>query len=374
MNPFSYGGVVTGSYFYNRKDEINKLKSDIKSGNNIILYAPRRYGKTSLITKVLAALEKENYNTIYLDFFNVIDRKKFVELYAKKILARKKYSIEEIIKGFKKFVKNIIPSVSFDNFGNPSFELSFNNKDIDISLEEVINLPENWGSNKEKWVVVFDEFQEINKLNGDNFEKQLRANIQFHKNVTYIFMGSKTHLLLNMFKNKSRAFYNIGKFFKLEKIPETENIRFIKNRFNKFNISLSTELIIYLLEVTENIPFYVQFLASELWQKNISTGKSIIKADIDKAIMGIITGQSDYYLELYNHLSQYQKRVLLALVESGDKIFSKKYSEKFSLSSASSTQRVINKLRDEGIVEKEDSLYQFSDPFFKKFLQLRFNA
>ena len=74
------------------------------------------------------------------------------------------------------------------------------------------------------------------------------------------------------------------------------------------------------------------------------------------------------YLELYNNLSHYQKRVLLAIVDSGDKIFSKQYTDKYSLSSVSSTQRAINKLRDEGIVEKDDSIYQFSDPFFRKFL------
>jgi predicted AAA+ superfamily ATPase len=51
MNPFKYGGVVKGKYFYNRTKEIQQLKSDIKSGNNLILFAPRRFGKTSLISK-----------------------------------------------------------------------------------------------------------------------------------------------------------------------------------------------------------------------------------------------------------------------------------------------------------------------------------
>ncbi len=374
MNPFSYGSVVCGEYFYNRTEEISQLESDLTNGNNIILYAPRKYGKTSLINRVLENLEKKNFNTIYIDFFNVIDRNKFIELYVKKLLQKRKFSVEEIIKSFNKFVKNITPSVKFDNFGNPSFELSISERDSDTNFEDVVNLPEKWGGKKEKWIIVFDEFQEINKLNGENFEKELRANIQFHQNVTYLFLGSKTHLLLNMFRDKSRAFYNVGKFVKLKKISEKENTNFIKSRFKKFNIEISDEHIKYMLGVTENIPFYVQFLSSELWQSVISSKNKIENEDINKAIDRIIAGQSDYYLELYDKLSQYQKKLLLALIETGSEVYSKKYAEQHRLSSASSTQRAISKLIDEGIVEKEQSGFQFSDPLFKKYLKLRFKA
>ena len=185
-------------------------------------------------------------------------------------------------------------------------------------------------------------------------------------------MGSKTHLLLNMFRDKSRAFYNIGKFMKLNKISEKDNMKFIRSRFKKFGIEISPENINYILKVTERIPFYVQFLSSELWQNVISVKNKINVKDIDKAVEGIITSLSDFYLELYDKLSQYQKKVLLALIESGKEVYGKKYADKFGLSSPSSTQRAINKLRDEGIIEKDNSIYNFTDPFFKKFLQLRF--
>ena len=374
MNPFSYGGVVIGNNFFDRVDEIQQLKTDLKNGNNVILYAPRKYGKTSLVNKVLNELEKENYNTIYLDIFNVIDKNKFVELYAKKLLKKKKLSLEEAIKSFKKFVKNISPTVKFDNLGNPSFEFSVNASESISSFEEIVNLPEKWGNKKDRWIVVFDEFQEINKLNGDNFEKELRSLVQFHQNVTYLFLGSKTHLLLNMFRDKSRAFYNIGKFIKLDKISVKDNAKFIRSRFKKFHIEISDQMINNILQTTERIPFYVQFLCSEIWQ-NIIDGKKVVNLKVmDKAIDGIISSQSDYYLELYDKLSKYQKKVLLAITESGQEVYSKKYSDKFGLSSTSSTQRAVNKLLDEGIIEKENNELRFSDPFFKRYIQWRFKT
>lgn len=105
MNPFKYGRVVSDPYFVGRKDEINEIELNLKSGNNLILYAPRRYGKTSLIKKVLAELEQNNdIITIYVDFFQVISQKKFIDLYSRKILENNKSSFEKTLSIFKKFV------------------------------------------------------------------------------------------------------------------------------------------------------------------------------------------------------------------------------------------------------------------------------
>ena len=52
-NPFVYGETVRGDNFCNRKQEINELVNYFKNGTNVIIFSPRRYGKTSLINHVL---------------------------------------------------------------------------------------------------------------------------------------------------------------------------------------------------------------------------------------------------------------------------------------------------------------------------------
>jgi hypothetical protein len=374
MNPFRYGTVVTGEYFYDRTEDLKSIKNDIKNGNNLIIYAPRRYGKTSLITKVLDELEKEGMNTIYLDFFKVHDRRIFLELYSLKILEKQHITAKRIIKQFRKFVKSIVPSVTFDATGNSSFQIQIpNSTNNDITFDEVINLPEKMPGN-EKWVVVFDEFQEINKLNGENFEKQLRANIQFHNNVNYVFMGSKNHLLMNMFRDKSRAFYNVGKTVNIGKISTGEMSAYLKSRFNNSGIKIAGETIEYIIDITENIPYYIQFTASELWQNKISEKGEIKKEDVEKAVNRVIESQTDYYLEIYSNLSGNQKALLIAISKDGGNIFSKEYMAKHNLSTVSSTQRAVQRLVESEIIEKSDGNYTFSDPFFKKFIQLYISA
>jgi len=51
-NPFKFGSVVSEDYFTNRQDEYQKLSQIIESSNHIIMIAPRRFGKTSLVSKV----------------------------------------------------------------------------------------------------------------------------------------------------------------------------------------------------------------------------------------------------------------------------------------------------------------------------------
>ena len=372
MNPFRYGSVVSGTHFYDRKEEVRSLCNDVESGNNLVLYAPRRYGKTSLIFKVMDELRGKGINTVYVDFFNVEDKRSFLEYYSDKLLKAKKAPLENLIKKFRKFVKGIEPSVSFDESGKPVFKFSFNFNVTtpDATFDEVINLPERW-ANGERWLVVFDEFQEIVNLNGNNFEKQLRANIQHHKNVSYVFMGSKTHLLLNIFNNKSRSLYNSGKLFKIDKIPEQDTFDFLKRKFNGTNISENT--IRYIITNADNIPYYVQFIASQVWQTAVGK-KSIMKSDIDTALKRTMDAQSDFYEEVYGKLSILQKKILRALIYENEFIYSTEYLLKHNLGPSSSVQKGITKLIEEGIIERTKERYEYSDPIFKRFLKLRLEA
>ena len=53
MNPFVFGRVVKGEHFYDRTEECKRIVDTLSAGNNIVLYAPRRYGKTSLVVKAM---------------------------------------------------------------------------------------------------------------------------------------------------------------------------------------------------------------------------------------------------------------------------------------------------------------------------------
>ena len=58
-NPFNYLQFATGDRFYDREEIRRDLKSRLLSGQtNVVLYGPRRYGKSSLVAELTADLEK----------------------------------------------------------------------------------------------------------------------------------------------------------------------------------------------------------------------------------------------------------------------------------------------------------------------------
>ena len=83
VNPFKYGREVSGRQFYDRQEAFDSLYAKLAGGSaNVVMYAPRRYGKTSLVKKVLARFSEEGVPCIYFDMNRVETLERFCEAYA----------------------------------------------------------------------------------------------------------------------------------------------------------------------------------------------------------------------------------------------------------------------------------------------------
>ncbi len=373
MNPFKYGTVVEEPYFFDRENELKRVIETLKGGNNVVLYAPRRYGKTSLVIKAMRELENDGYQCIYLDFMTVYSRESFIETYSKAILSGQSHW-KKGLKIFSDFVKGLKPSLSFDAHGNPEFSIDFlESKISDLTLESVIDLPEKLADRQHPVIIIMDEFQDIQKLNGENFEDLLRSKIQHHKHSNYLFLGSKTHLLNDMFSNKNRPFYNSAMTMNIGPLPYQETVEYLIGHFSDSDIKLNEADAAHLIDTAENIPYYIQFLASVIWQDTVNSSNPITTELINKSADKILELKQDYYFELFDRCTVYQKKLLRALAISGQNIYSNDYARKFRLSAHSTTQKAIDGLINDGIIDKQGNHYLFNDPFFKRYI-LRLSA
>ncbi len=55
-NPFSFGALALDESFADRENEVDELASDIRNGQDVVVFAPRRCGKSSLIWRVARVL------------------------------------------------------------------------------------------------------------------------------------------------------------------------------------------------------------------------------------------------------------------------------------------------------------------------------
>lgn len=153
-NPFYYGGTIKDEYFCNRVDELKELRVDILSGLNTLIYAPRRFGKTSLVLKCLIELEKtDDVKYIFLDLMYLTTVEEFINKYFNELAKNLEGSTDKVINFFKSILK-IRPNinVSFDMSGNPNFSLALGGEDINKTLEDVLNIPMKFVQNSSKIV------------------------------------------------------------------------------------------------------------------------------------------------------------------------------------------------------------------------------
>jgi len=334
----------------------------------MVLYAPRRYGKTSLVFRVIEQLEELGFLCIYFDFMPVFSSESFVRFYSKAISA-KKSNLNRFVQIFTSVIKTIRPVLTFGSDGSPEFSIDFAGTEINESIiSQLFDMTEQLAETNKRVIVFFDEFQEVEKLKNIKFESLLRSKIQQHRKTNYLFFGSKTHMLKEMFNNKNRAFYNSAAQMSIGSLPQQDTILFLQTKFAESKIFIDIQTSKYLISIAADIPHYIQLLASEIWQKAINSLSEVTKELVDECAKKVIILKSDYYMELFDRQSQSRKQLLSALTVDGKNIFSSTYIKKHNLPSAATLQRAVRDMTNEGIIEKREREYFIADPFFKMFV------
>lgn len=371
-NPFLYGEAVTGNNFCNRENDINKLKIDLMSSQKIFLISSRKIGKTSLISTVLEQLKKQSLIVVFMDLEGFASYKDFLDAYVLALM-REVTTIDKILN----FVRSILPGlrieVKIDESGRPQITLGYSRNEPELNkiASKIYELPQIIAKRrKKKVVVVFDEFQEILKLDGQEIEGIMRAAIQHHRDAGYVFAGSKRHLLTDMVNSQDRPFYKIGPVMYLKKIPEEEFFPFIKTRFASTGVTISDRTVRKIIKTAENIPYYVQMLSHELWDYSILS-KRVRERDIGIVMEQLISQYSQNFHLEWSRLILSKRRLLKAIAsDGGANIFSKDFLIRNELGYPSAVRRTLLSLTEEGYLDRDDGkMYFITDLLFREWVK-----
>jgi hypothetical protein len=371
-NPFNYLQFATGDQFYDRLEIRRDLRSRFLSGQaNVVLYGPRRYGKSSLVAEVVGDLEKAGIPCVTLDVVKVPSLDMFVSAYATKVY-RRLAPVKFEFKKLGSFLKSLRPKMTLGPTGEAG--LSFEPSDVPIgpeALTEVLDLPQRLLSGKGRAVVVFDEFQEVKDLMpNDGFERIMRSAIQSHRNVSYIFLGSRYHMLRRMFTDHNRPFYKSAVTILLDKPPVEESIRFVVDRFASAGKSIARDAAESLVAKAENIPYFVQQIGFETFRiVDDSRRKSVSPADVETAYATLAGFNRDQYEQMLLTMSVSQKKLLIALANERTCEFDDGYRNRHSLGVSSTVNSAKAKLMEDGYIELSNGQYAVADPFFAQFLR-----
>ena len=260
-NPFVLVGYEGPEYFCDRVAETKALIRAIVNGSNVTLLAPRRYGKTGLISNVFHALAKKGeYETIYLDLFGTQNLADFTNSLANAVLGRLDTPLEKAGGIAKRLIKSLRPTISYDTMsGNPSLYFDVSAKSPQNTLAQIFDYIKARGH---EVVIALDEFQQIGEYPEKGVEATLRGYVQFSP-ARFIFVGSKQHIMREMFTSPKRPFYQSTFMMPLDVIEEEAYYTFANGFFSAKGRRISKEVFHELYTRFDGITWYLQAM---LWE------------------------------------------------------------------------------------------------------------
>ncbi|HET9055246.1 MAG TPA: ATP-binding protein [Chitinophagaceae bacterium] len=371
--PFNYGKLANEDYFTNRDKESRWLEMQINAGINCMLISPRRWGKSSLILHTSKRMKRKNKQLVFcfIDLYNIRSEQEFLQLYSSAIIKATSSSFEEAVRNVKSFFKQIIPSVSLNPDPASEIELSFDWKELQKNMSEVLNLPEKIARERKlKVVVCVDEFQNISFMeDGVAFQKKLRAHWQTHQHVTYVLYGSRRHLMMEFFTKSSMPFYKFGEILFLEKISQEHWVPFIVKRFKETGKIISEALAAQIAQLMENHPYFVQQLAQSVWQH---TNKKATADDLTQAIEELLDQYTILYQKEADMLTNYQLNFLKALCRKETSFNSSAVLREYNLGTSANISRIKATLQNHEIIDVLGRQVSFNDPMFEIWLKKRY--
>lgn len=363
---------ATGDRFYDREEIRRDLKSRLLSGQtNIVLYGPRRYGKSSLVAELTADLEKAGIPCVTLDVVKVPSIELFAASYVQKVY-RKLAPIKFELRKICTFLKSLRPKLTLDSTGETGISFDAEEREIGSEeLTEILDLPQKLVERGKRAVIVLDEFQEVGELlPNDRFERVMRSVIQGHTRVSYVFLGSRYHMLRRMFTDHNRPFYKSALTILLDKPPLEESVRFVVSRFKSGGIKISEDVAALLVAKAENIPYFIQQIGFEVFRViREEDGKTVKAEDVLSAYARLSGLNRDQYEQLMLTFSMAQKKLLVALARERTHEFDDAYRRRHRLGPSSTVNSSKRRLLEDGHIEQFASECRIADPFFAEFLR-----
>lgn len=370
-NPFKYGSKVTGGSFYDRREIKASMLNVLDGGNNVVLYGPRRYGKSSLVAEVIEDLRARGIACVYLNMMTVASLNDFAMAYSKAIYNQFAPAMGAL-KNIAGLFRKIRPVVGIDEEGKPQLSYVLESGRIGVDeLAEVLNLPARLLPPGKSAVIVIDEFQEVAGLGIKNrFEQVMRSVIENHANIAYVFLGSKTHMIKRMFAAPTRPFYRSAQTFSLALPPREESRDFLIAKFKSVDVRLDESLAEAIVERAGNVPYYLQALGSWIFRMaSERNAKAISEADMTSGFESLMASEVDLFENLFRSLPESQRLVARAIAKEPVAVFSEDYRCRHSLPSISTVNTAVRRLVNDSRIDMVEGLYRHMDPLFAAYLR-----
>jgi uncharacterized protein len=372
-NPFRYGALALDDAFTDREAEIRELVSDIENGQDVVVFAPRRYGKSSLVWRVAQEVVERRVLVAQVNLMTTPTKEKLAEKLAETIhedVASVLFRARERLRVFAGL--RITPVVTVDPETGKlgfSFAGSWAPGDVDTTLERLLELPGQLAAERgRKVALVFDEFQEIVDID-PNLPKLMRSVFETQPEVAHVYLGSKRHMMERIFSDENEPFWRSAKRMELDVIAPPLFRGYVERQFGKTRRTIEPAVVDRVLAATHGHPYATQELCYFLWEE--TPERQTANAErYDAASTKLLRSEHAHFGLIWDKAAKAQRLVLQALAAEPGRPLSRDYRRRHGLPGASSVQRALEALVKEELVARAGpGDYRIAEPFLAEWLQ-----
>lgn len=373
-NPFRFGALALDESFADRESERAELVSDIRNGQDVVVFAPRRCGKSSLVWSATQALTREGILVAHVDLMTTPTKERLAATLARSIYEQIASPMERVrekaLAPFRGL--QVQPTVTVDpEDGSLSFSFALGRReaDIDATLERLLQLPaELGGAGNRRTALVMDEFQEIVEVD-PHLPRLLRSVFQQQPEVAHVYLGSKRHVMKRIFSDANEPFWRSAKQIELGMIAAEAFAPFIAARFRDSGRGVDEEAIGELLAITGGHPYATQELAYFLWEQ-VPTGERASTERLGDALAAVLRSEHAHFTLLWEGASAVQRVVLQALAQEGPgRPFTAAYRARHELPATTNVQKALRALERREVAAGSGGTYRIVEPFLAEWLR-----
>jgi hypothetical protein len=364
INPFRFGALALDDAFTNRAEEIAELSADMRNGQDVVVFAPRRYGKSSLAWRVAQRLVRRRVLVAQVDLMRTPTRERLAEKLAAAIhddIASPLLRARERLRVFSEL--RVAPVVTVDPMDGSvafSFDAHAARPGIDATLEDLLALPGKLAADRDRRVVlILDEFQEVMDID-PGLIRLMRSVFQEQGDVAHLYLGSKRHMIERIFNDANEPFWRSAKQLELGPIDAERFVAFALERFETTGRRLAPATAEAALAITGGHPYATQELLYFLWEER----------DLDRALEAVLRSEHAHFSLLWDRAAAAQRLVLEALAnEQPGHPLSTDYQRRHRLPSVATVQTALRGLDRQDIVTRLGrGSYVIAEPFLAQWI------
>jgi hypothetical protein len=363
VNPFIYSHPIAPDDIIDRDEETRRLLTAAVGGHYVRLYAPRKYGKTSLLRRVLRDAEREQgMIPILVDLYGVLSISdvavRFERAYARQLKGKVRARVEEFLQstglGLSLGALGVSARLQIDPRIDPLPALHAL-LDLPLRLEE---------SGGFRALIVLDEFQDITKVK--EMDAVLRSHIQFQGEVaSFVFAGSEPGLMRELFEDKERPLYGQAVPMRLERLADADIAVYIIARFRETGRSVGDALN-PLVAAAHGHPQRAMLLAHRLWEE-VQPGGTAALADWARAHAAALAELQPEFDANWRRLPTNAQKALRAVIAGAGSPFQRRVLEQLDLPK-STARAALRSLVSNATVEQSADDYAVIDPLFAEWI------